>query len=87
MEHYDAADLPHGWVSVTDLLCIGRCPRAVIHCGTDFARAARVINDGICVSVNDSATAVEVLVGLLVPREQAQQQVAWAAGHDVQGWL
>jgi hypothetical protein len=80
MEHYDATDLPNGWVSVTDLLCIGQCPRAAVHCGTDFHRATRLINDGICVSVNDSRTAVETLVGLPVTRERAKQQVGWAAG-------
>lgn len=80
MEHYDTTDLPHGWVSVTDLLCIGRCPRAVVHCAADAGRAVRVITDGLCVSVNDSATAVAVLEGLGVDTNQAEKQVVWARG-------
>lgn len=80
MEPFAADDLDQGWVSVTDLLCIGRTPRAAIHAGIDVHWAVRVITDGLCVSVNDSETAVAVLEELGVDTVQAERQVAWARG-------
>jgi hypothetical protein len=67
------------WVSVTDLLCIGTSPHAVIAC-EDADVAAGFIEDGLCVSVNDDETAIRTLENLGVEREQAERQVRWAHG-------
>jgi hypothetical protein len=72
--------MPEGaWTSVTDRLCIGPSPLAVLH-DCDVAQGARLICDGLCIAVADDATAVAVLVELGVEPDQAARQVRWSHG-------
>jgi hypothetical protein len=77
--HDERSAVAGGWVSVTDLLCIGPAPRAVI-ATTDINQAFRLIRDGLCVAVPSDQAAVAVLMLLGVEQADAERRVRWAHG-------